>query len=416
MATIRGLSHFSGNYYRCNLFISSLVISLLLISCNSTNSGNYIVGDIRSAMSNQTVLQLADEIENVTYIPLKISANDESIIGGITGYAITKKYVYVHPIEESGIVLFDKQGNFIKTIVRYGQGPGEINGTLMRMQTDEKDNRLYIYTSERIFIYDLEGSFIETLSPLRSSIFTSSIGSNRFAAVAFPYTTFRDGSFGVGIFTSKGDTVVIKNDFYSSLVAPEKSGFTLGMTPPAYSEQTKSVLFKTGSNDTLFRMTDNHILPACILNLRNSNEEIVRSLDAADFMSLRNGRFEGTGDIYISDLFETTNQFYFRFRYNMDYYVASVSKQTGKTLVEKCQLPASLNELGGANPILGMVGTISYNRFPIWGSIENNYLVQIVTPSELDLYKNSDSISIPESLRTVEEEDNPIFILYKIKE
>ena len=152
-----------------------------------------------------------------------------------------------------------------------------------------------------------------------------------------------------------------------------------------------------------------------ILNLRNSNEEIVRSLDATDFMSLRSGRFEGIGDIYISDLFETTNQFYFRFRYNMDYFVASVSKQTGKTLVEKCQMSASLEELGGANPILGMVGTISYNRFPIWGSIENNYLVQIVTPVELDLDKNNDSISIPESLKTVEEEDNPIFILYKIK-
>ena len=265
MDTIKGAFQYFSNYCNRNILVNSLLASLLLISCNSTNSSDYIVADIRGAIGNQTVLQLADEIENVLYVPLKISENNESIIGNITGYAITERYIYVHPIEEVGVLLFDRQGNFVKTITRYGQGPGEINGTFMRMQTDEKDNRLYIYTSERIFIYDLEGNFIETLSPLRSSIFTSSIGPNRFAAVAFPYMTFRDGSFGVGIFTSKGDTVVMKNDFYSSLVAPEKSGFTLGMTQPAYSEQTKSVLFKTGSNDTVFRMTDTHILPACIL-------------------------------------------------------------------------------------------------------------------------------------------------------
>lgn len=402
-----------------NVHIAILTISTIIISCNSGNSSHsdaYIVSDIRKEMKNLKVLPLADEIESVSYIPLQETENDESIIGAVLAYAITKEYIYVHPIEGERVVLYNIKGEFIKTVIKFGQGPGEFNGTLMGMQADEENNRLYVYSPERIFVYSLDGTFIESFFPDYNSVFTRYIGNDRFAAIAFPYVTFQGGSFGIGIFTKNGDTIATKNNFSSPLVPAEKTGFTLGLTPPAYSSQSESVLFKTGSNDTIFRISKNSIDPACIIQLRNSNDEIIRSLDATDFLSLTSGQFEGDGDIYISDMFETVNQFYLRFRYNKDFYVASVHKKTGNTLVEKCIKTGNLDELGSANIQFGMSGTMSYNNFPIWGNMEGNNLVQIITHYELSLYRNNSSVIIPEALSELEEEGNPVFILYKIKE
>lgn len=69
------------------------------------------------------------------------------------------------------------------------------------------------------------------------------------------YVPLQNGSFGLGVFMLEGDTAFIKNDFYSSLVPREKSGFTLKMAS-VYADVSRSVLFKTGSNDTVFRLKE----------------------------------------------------------------------------------------------------------------------------------------------------------------
>ncbi|WP_102406534.1 hypothetical protein [Parabacteroides bouchesdurhonensis] len=155
-------------------------------------------------------------------------------------------------------------------------------------------------------------------------------------------------------------------------------------------------------------------MPALVLNLRNSDKEVARSLDITDFSSLK-GKLGDDKDIFISDIFETSSQYYFRFRFNLSHYVASVNKKTGKTLVEKCEQPGTLKELADANLMHGMLGTKCHDNFPIWGRTFGNNLVQIVTPYELSLYKDKSSISIPNDLITKEEEGNPFFIFYKLK-
>lgn len=398
------------------LFKNAIWSILLLASCTSpkSDSSDLITANIRNQLNNLSTLDLSSEIESVSYAPLEMTDDDASLIGSIQGYAVTDKYIYIYPIEGNRIVIFNRQGKFVRVLINFGQGPGEFNGTLFRMQADENSNRLYLYSSDRIFVYDLEGEFIKTISPTYHNVFNSRIGENRFAAVGFPYMTFKQGNFGIGIFTENSDTIVMKNDFSSPLVPAEKSGFTMGLTPPAYSEKFNSVLFKTGSNDTIFRISDDKIEPALVVALKNSDQEIIRSLDAADFASLRSGKYEADGDIYISDMFETANQYYLRFRYNKVHYVASVNKNTGSTLVEKCVQPTNLERLGDANILFGMMGTKSYKNFPIWGSMEGNNLVQIVTFYELDIYRDVPSVTIPEEL-DMDEESNPVIVIYKMK-
>ena len=119
----------------------------------------------------------------------------------------------------------------------------------------------------------------------------------------------------------------MKNDFSSPLVSSEKSGLTIRIAA-GYSGRQQSVLFKTGSNDTVFRLSDDKISPACVLSLRNSDEEMINSLDVTNFNSLKN---LGDGkDYFVSDLYETPRRYYFRLRNNDGHYVASVDKKTVK--------------------------------------------------------------------------------------
>ena len=83
--------------------------------------------------------------------------------------------------------------------------------------------------------------------------------------------------------------------------------------------------------------------------------------------------------------------------------------------MEKCVQPAPLRELAGVSLQHGMLGTRSYQGFPIWGNVLKDNLVQIVTPVELEMYQSLSEVTIPEALKQVDEEGNPIFIFYKLK-
>ena len=176
----------------------------------------------------------------------------------------------------------------------------------------------------------------------------------------------------------------------------------------------ESVLFKTGSNDTVFRVTADDILPACVLRTGNSDKEVIRSLDATDFSSLKR-KFGEDYDIFVSDMFETPSNYYFRCRYNAGHYVASVHKKTGQVLAEKCAQPGDIRALGDANLLYGVLGTKSYQDFPVWGRTQGDCLVQLLTAYELHLYKEKCNITVPPELKEVNDDSNPVFIVYKLR-
>ena len=136
------------------------------------------------------------------------------------------------------------------------------------------------------------------------------------------------------------------------------------------------MLFKTGSNDTVFCISADRISAACVLDLKNSDAEVIRSLDVTDMSNLRIEK-KDPKDIFVQDMIEFPGHYYFRLLYNQGYYIASVDKKTGKTLVEKCVMPGSIYELADANLQHGMQGTRSYRNFPVWGRVIKDELVQV---------------------------------------
>jgi hypothetical protein len=140
-------------------------------------------------------------------------------------------------------------------------------------------------------------------------------------------------------------------------------------------------------------------------------KHLIRGLNIQDIK-----KFPADGDIFVNDIFETSRRFYLRMLLNEKYYVASVDKQSGETVVEQCDIPeTSAYNLADINMQLGMVGSKGYNQFPIWGRILGNNLVQVVTPYEIDKFKEQTKITIPQELQKSKVNENPIFIIYKIK-
>lgn len=386
-----------------------------MAACDSgrSDSEGLLSVDLRETMNHPSMLDLKEEIESVEYIPLETTDDPASLLDGVSDYAMTSKYIYVSPVKEQRIVLFDRQGHFIKTLIPFGQGPGEFSNLLTGIQVDEKNNRLLLFSGNQIGVYTLDGEFIQNLYHDYQILYQRLVGEDRLASVAFPYIPFQSGSYGLGIFTEKGDTITVKNDFSSPLVPAGKAGFTASLAA-TYSEQQKSVLFKTGSNDTVFRISQDKIYPACVLNLENSDNEVIRSLDATDFSSLRMNLGDER-DIVVTDLFETPRSYYFRCRYDGGNYAVSVHKKSGKVLAERCEQPGDLRRMSDANLLFGMLGTRSYNGFPIWGRTNGEDLVQLVTSSELGFYEGRSGVSIPDELKEINEDSNPVFIVYKLR-
>lgn len=110
-----------------------------MASCSSEQTPQELLSvDLRSGMDHPSMLALQDEIESVEYIPLETTADPASLLDGVSEYAVTSNYIYVSPVKEQRIVQFDRKGQFVKTLIPFGQGPGEFSDFLMGMQADEK--------------------------------------------------------------------------------------------------------------------------------------------------------------------------------------------------------------------------------------------------------------------------------------
>ena len=87
--------------------------------------------------------------------------NENYMFYSLTSLAVDDKgNVYVLDSGNCRVQKFDSKGNYIKTIGRKGQGPGEFERP-ERIFVDEKN--IYVLEFMKIHIFDLEGNFVRTI-------------------------------------------------------------------------------------------------------------------------------------------------------------------------------------------------------------------------------------------------------------
>jgi len=115
--------------------------------------------------SNEIPL-LSNLTDDISYIKLKTPAN--TFVQIINDVQIFKNYIFIH--ENQRVMVFDRAGNYLRTIGRIGRGPNEY--IYLRSFCINKDNEdLLFYTGPRgdIFRFNTNGDFIEKLFSYRDA-------------------------------------------------------------------------------------------------------------------------------------------------------------------------------------------------------------------------------------------------------
>lgn len=390
------------------LLLSTFIFLYSSCTMKMCNREEFLTINVRDLLKNDLGNDefYADEIDSVEYIPLEITQDGASLIAGVLDYTVTNDFIYILPMKENKIMQFDKKGHFVKNVVTYGEGPGEYNGFPQNIYADEVENRFYIVNMDKTWVYTLSGDFIGIRNRSNMVSYEYKIAEDRYAAISYLNVPFHiPGIFGIGVFSEKEDTIALKNNFLSlDNVSAEVSGFT--NISVAWNQN--SVLFKTASNDTVFRLVEDTIVPSYILKLENSTQEIIRGL------KVRNTDGASSNDIWGWDMLETMDYFYYRFVLDNKFYILSVNRLTGKSSINQCAMPGEdIYQLIQLNRLLGLVGMgLSKRNIPFWGCRFGEDLVQIITAPEWLFFKEKGYVDGMDNLK---EDDNPVVVIAKLK-
>ena len=141
----------------------SIILLTTLVAC-SNSSKQSIESDLPVIdLEKEYPVKRIDihEIADVEYIPLETT--DESLL--MSGYekSISGKYIVVSEFRNGyNFYIFSREGKYLRTIDRQGQGPGEyINYT--HFEVDFEKEELFILTgtvTPKIMVYGLDGKFL----------------------------------------------------------------------------------------------------------------------------------------------------------------------------------------------------------------------------------------------------------------
>lgn len=139
-------------------------VLLFVIGCTSTEKkgaqpdDGAIVIDINSALKGEG-RSIGDMVESVRIVPLETT--EASVLNQFPkSVIVTGNYIFVEDFQQNGVelLMFDKDGKFIKKFQR-GNGPGEFN-ILNNIAYDGKN--LYVFDYSKILRYSADGQFIDS--------------------------------------------------------------------------------------------------------------------------------------------------------------------------------------------------------------------------------------------------------------
>jgi hypothetical protein len=143
-----------------------IIISFLLFnSCSnkSKNMNELFVFDPENLAENK--ISLIDISDEIIYIIIDTIID----IGSVYSYRVIDDYIYLS-VKDVGILLYDRNGKFIRKIGNPGRGPGEYY-YFMDFDVDPKSRLVYVLDQRSIKIYDPDGDFINSISLKEHSAF-----------------------------------------------------------------------------------------------------------------------------------------------------------------------------------------------------------------------------------------------------
>lgn len=392
---------------RTNITIKILSTCLFFISCTQRDMKSRVTDlsfrNVEEAIPNQL---LDKNISQVEYIPLELK--EQSEIANIMDICLTDQYIFIISTKSSsGVLQFDREGNFIRGIAPRGTAPGEVQMP-QTIYTDSQEKKLYISEFFSVSTFDMEGKFLEKREIKRPYSYQYLIEDNISAEVGREYIPFvAPGMFSLGIFKyDSGDTIALHPTYSHPDVPMEITG----IKQVYCSGSTNGLLVNYCSTDTIFNLTPSGINPVYHLDFQNSEAAYT------DAFKIRNEKGIGDSDFQLWDFGEINEYFLYRAIRNGDIYIYTYDKKLGKTYMNRSK--HSAHDLIGLNWRMTTAGIpISKSELPfapykVWPA--KKIALQYYTAPEI-LYLKEHSQFREKILNSVEEESNPILVLYHLK-
>lgn len=382
-----------------------LTLILFIIGCTSSENkgtqpdGDAIVIDVNSALKGES-RNLEDIVESVEVIPLE--TNEASILGDLKNCIVTDNAIFVTDFYEHsiGLAMFDRNGKFIKRFKR-GNGPEDI---LSASNIFYYNDAIYVGFANILYKISLDGKF---LGSKECAMFTSAMKIPDGFLITQRENLNDDDQFKI----IKTDTNMVKVSEYCLSSNP-----FLANTGIDCFDGVNCLIYRYADND-IYSFSDDGVKVKYRLSYPDFEYQIpyseYKSMSMEQRFSIMNQLSEKLGEdkyIFVGTLLDSDDYLTVSVK-NGEYWTPVVfNKNTGKTFVKDHQhtepfSPFTFIYRDQYAHLAGRKNTFSGVLPSVFAPMccENNPH-NLFSDKDIEVFKNA------------KEEDNPIVIIYKLKD
>lgn len=394
-----------------NLFITLLTVS----SCQlkSPEKQEVWVADVRSAIQKETPFSMKDDVEGIEYIPLETT--DSCLISNVTALIMDDEFIFLQNGKTDQNFQFTRRGKFVREVGKVGEGPGEYPpNTVLEPGLDTKKREIYLNRHcLPAMVYSYDGEFLRTDTTVTEFVSNRYLLDNGCWALAGASLSPVQQSPWLAALKDKNNRIIAtKTAFPANLSAD-----VCYMKEIQFVPFQNSALAFTLCNDTLFRITEEGIAPACIYDRKNGTGYYEKIADINEFAK-DNINTSSTIDLFT--FFETSRYFYFRAGLLSDpkqWFFQRLDKETGEfvsrpiaqDLIEISRGFSDANVLGPENDLDG--GVPFCPRYVY----KDRVCVQVINAETIANLEEKGYLKNKPAALQLSPDDNPVVIVYSFK-
>lgn len=384
------------------LLYAFLATVIFLSGCRQSSTPNRRISDSKNDFTT-TQLNLIDFLADTsshhsmvrTIKFIKLETTEECVLGSVSKILHFDDKYYLLDSKVKRIFLFHESGKFLKTIGKFGRGPGEIL-EVYDIELDRAKGTVLLLSnnSRAIQVYSADGEYIRTQKFDFNTLRFASFGGEEIAM----FSNFSDEPYNIRICKSSGE--ILKLFPYPENTFPMHFYFSGGLKSTLsgsalYCNATSSKIYEFFSDGTSYLKYD--------INMGSRAWPDEKKYQFNDFF-LSISRFET--DFIGSNFLETDKYFYFDYMDVNRFRHAFYNKTTGKIYIRGNNLTEDpLSKL--------MSGPL--------GLSEDGWFISIIDPVRFNL-TDSERISVGNKYKTfyqfmernpMEATDNPILVIYE---
>jgi len=296
-----------------SIIITVHIILITACSESTTKTSQVPTFNLVQELKNKTDVPISNYIDSLEYIPLELTS--ESAIVEIRKLYLTDGYIIIDhsaAFPSNSLMLFDRHtGKFIRFPGKRGEGPEEYRAPVSNF-FNPYDNFIYTYGTNRGSLkkYNLNGEFIESFHTPPNKGSTERVLPVDAFLSSDTFLGYLDNSSGqdsqrIIIFTR--DRIIKSFPHYEKWVNNSIDQYVEISQDPEITSWDNNISFKERSNDTVFLVTLDKLIPRFILNTgvfkwpyRISIQEASNGLEnPLDFFSI-NDMFENSRYVFFN--------------------------------------------------------------------------------------------------------------------